>query len=47
MNIIGIGLGGTNTKGALLDAESGECLARDTSPTRDGEFMSGSPASAV
>jgi glucokinase len=43
-HLIGIDLGGTNIKGALFDASSGECLDRATSPTRDGEKDGDLPA---
>ncbi len=43
--IIGIDLGGTRIKGAFFDGETGEMLARETVPTRDGEPMeNGEPA---
>lgn len=42
--VIGIDIGGTNIKAALFDAESGACLNRQTTPTRDGEKTGGVPA---
>lgn len=43
-HFIGIDLGGTNIKGALFDASTGECLDRATTPTRDGENDGDLPA---
>jgi glucokinase len=43
-HIIGIDLGGTNIKGALFDASTGECLDRASTPTRDGEKEGDLPA---
>lgn len=43
-HLIGIDLGGTNIKGALFHASTGECLDRATTPTRDGEKDGGLPA---
>lgn len=43
-HLIGIDLGGTNIKGALFDASTGECLDRATTPTRDGEKDGDLPA---
>lgn len=47
MKIIGIDIGGTNIKGALFAADTGACLAKQTTPTRDGEVIGGEPAWAV
>src|SRR5947208_13114819 len=44
---IGIDIGGTNIKGALFDVESGACLDKKTTPTRDGEQVDGVPAWAA
>jgi glucokinase len=44
---IGIDLGGTNIKAALLDCERGSALASTTRPTRDGEFDGSLPRFAV
>ena len=40
---IGIDLGGTNIKAALIDSDSGERLQTLARPTRDGEWLDGSP----
>src|SRR3954470_1992440 len=45
--VLGIDIGGTNIKAALLDATSGACLDRRAAPTRDGEMVDGRPAWAV
>ena len=42
--VIGIDLGGTNIKAALLDAKTGECEAKLTALTRDGAVEQGRPA---
>ena len=44
---IGIDLGGTNIKAALLDCERGSALATVTRPTLDGEFDGGTPRFAL
>ncbi|NNE91303.1 MAG: ROK family protein [Verrucomicrobiales bacterium] len=44
---IGIDLGGTQTKGACFDLDSGEILKKQVSPTRDGETENGKPAFVV
>lgn len=44
---IGIDLGGTQVKGALVDRESGEILRTALLPTRDGEFEDGKPVFAM
>ena len=41
---IGIDLGGTNIKGALFDSQTGCCLEKLTTPTRDGEKIGDLPA---
>lgn len=46
-HVIGIDLGGTNIKAALFDAVTGQCLDRQTAPTRDGELVEGLPAWAT
>jgi glucokinase len=43
MNLIGIDLGGTNIKAALIDCTSGEMLASVSRPTLDGEFVGDVP----
>lgn len=40
---IGIDLGGTNIKAALVDVESASVIASLSKPTRDGEFEDGVP----
>ena len=40
---IGIDLGGTNIKAALIDRVSGELVASISRPTLDGEFVGGEP----
>jgi glucokinase len=45
--VIGIDLGGTNIKAALLDGDRGSTLATLTRPTRDGEFDGGTPRFAI
>lgn len=48
MNLsIGIDLGGTNIKAALLDTQSASTLATLSKPTRDGEFENDVPRFAV
>lgn len=48
MNLaIGIDLGGTNVKAALVDARSAKMLAALTRPTRDGEFDGDVPRFAL
>jgi glucokinase len=42
--VIGIDLGGTEIKSASLRFPDGECLHRETAPTRDGESEGGGPA---
>ncbi|MCC6880729.1 MAG: ROK family protein [Verrucomicrobiales bacterium] len=42
--ILGIDIGGTSIKGGAYDLVSGECLAREECPTRDGEQEQGEPA---
>lgn len=44
---IGIDLGGTNIKAALIECESGELLTSLSRPTRDGEFSGSVPRFAV
>lgn len=44
---IGIDLGGTQVKGALVDRENGEILSTALLPTRDGEFENGLPVFAM
>ncbi|MDZ4289106.1 MAG: ROK family protein [Prosthecobacter sp.] len=44
---IGIDLGGTNIKAALIDCERAELIASVSKPTRDGEFAGGVPQFAV
>lgn len=44
---IGIDLGGTNIKAALVDTEGGHVLATLSRPTRDGEFENGVPRFAL
>jgi glucokinase len=44
MKVIGIDIGGTNIKGALFNGATGECLRKNTAPTRDGESIEGLPA---
>ena len=43
---IGIDLGGTNIKAALVDSQSAETVATLSKPTRDGEFDGGTPGFA-
>ena len=47
MNLIGIDIGGTNIKGALFDAETGTCISKQTTFTRDGECVGDVPAWAA
>lgn len=48
MNLaIGIDLGGTNVKAALVDCATGRMVETRTAPTRDGEFDSGIPRFAL
>jgi glucokinase len=44
---IGIDLGGTNIKAALVDTHSAETLAMLSKPTRDGEFDGDTPCFAL
>lgn len=44
---IGIDLGGTNIKAALVDRKTGQWVARLSKPTRDGEFAGVLPQFAV
>jgi glucokinase len=44
---IGIDLGGTNIKAALVDTQSAKTLATLSKPTRDGEFESNTPRFAL
>lgn len=44
---IGIDLGGTNIKAALVDTQSAETLAMLSKPTRDGEFDGDTPCFAL
>ena len=44
---IGIDLGGTNIKAALVDTDSAETLATLSKPTRDGEFDGDTPCFAL
>lgn len=45
--VIGIDLGGTNIKAALLERATGRRLAGFSRPTLDGEFVSGTPRFAI
>lgn len=45
--LIGIDLGGTNIKAALVDAETGRLLHSLSLPTLDGEFENGTPRFAI
>jgi glucokinase len=48
MNLaIGIDLGGTNIKAALVDTQSAKTLATLSKPTRDGEFENNTPRFAL
>jgi glucokinase len=48
MNLaIGIDLGGTNIKAALVDTQSAKTLATLSKPTRDGEFEGNTPRFAL
>ena len=44
---IGIDLGGTNIKAALVDTQTAETLATMSKPTRDGEFEGSTPRFAI
>jgi glucokinase len=44
---VGIDLGGTNIKAALVDTQSAQTLATLSKPTRDGEFDGGLPQFAL
>ncbi len=44
---IGIDLGGTNIKAALVDTQSGQTVATLSKPTRDGEFDGDTPRFAL
>ena len=44
---IGIDLGGTNIKAALVDTQTAEILATVSKPTRDGEFEGSTPGFAI
>ncbi len=44
---IGIDLGGTNIKAALVDTDSAQTLATLSKPTRDGEFDGDTPCFAI
>jgi glucokinase len=44
---VGIDLGGTNIKAALVDTQSAKTLATLSKPTRDGEFEGGTPRFAL
>ena len=44
---IGIDLGGTNIKAALVDTQSAKTLATLSKPTRDGEFEGDTPHFAL
>ena len=44
---IGIDLGGTNIKAALVDTQSAKIIATLSKPTRDGEFDGNTPRFAI
>ncbi len=44
---IGIDLGGTNIKAALIDCDTGSALTTLSKPTRDGEFVGDAPRFAI